>query len=422
MRWAAAFVVFAYHVRTFWRRRRARIYPLHLATAASALLLAHTLVPGLRPSGGTEAAANVLLAMLLPWANTHYALGWALYSSPSARLPELVLGVTLGLLVRTGAWRGPRPSDGEFAEFAGLLYTKTHLCRPRGPEAKGLMERANGHLETSFLPGRHFAGPDDFNTQLGQWLKAANRSRRRVLNTPTYRKDQHMTDQTPPVVHWAFHVDDTTPHDPRFSRITSGTQHFPAHMTARTVAQVVADEKRFTHPSHRGGITVAVWTMVNHNPDRYPDRNPTAPADAFTVAYGERGTDFTPSDLLLSPASPDPREVWALERMVSTAKEVHDLYGPPNDDFQEAVRQAGRDAVAAALHRLVAVLPGITEAQAAFLADSAWVLGLEVVEDLTAANGHPAAPATTSGVRRRTGDEAVRDKARAGPARGGLRR
>lgn len=47
----------------------------------------------------------------------------------------------------------------EFAAFAGLLATKIHLCRPRDPEAKGLVERANGYLETSFLPGRTFSGP-----------------------------------------------------------------------------------------------------------------------------------------------------------------------------------------------------------------------------------------------------------------------
>ncbi|MFE5597570.1 DDE-type integrase/transposase/recombinase, partial [Streptomyces sp. NPDC056549] len=53
----------------------------------------------------------------------------------------------------------------EFAAFAGLLAIRIHLCRPRDPEAKGLVERVNGYLETSFLPGRTFAGPGDFNTQ-----------------------------------------------------------------------------------------------------------------------------------------------------------------------------------------------------------------------------------------------------------------
>ncbi|BBY13378.1 hypothetical protein MMARJ_41180 [Mycobacterium marseillense] len=38
------------------------------------------------------------------------------------------------------------------------------------------MERANGYLETSFLPGRAFSSPADFNTQLWAWLATiANR-------------------------------------------------------------------------------------------------------------------------------------------------------------------------------------------------------------------------------------------------------
>ncbi|WP_274919502.1 IS21 family transposase [Streptomyces sp. WZ-12] len=78
-----------------------------------------------------------------------------------------------------GVGRG-RPTS-EFAAFAGLLATKIYLCRPRDPEAKGLVERANGYLETSFLPGRHFSGPDDFNTQLDAWLKVANRRVHRTL-------------------------------------------------------------------------------------------------------------------------------------------------------------------------------------------------------------------------------------------------
>jgi transposase len=80
-----------------------------------------------------------------------------------------------------GVGRGKLTS--EFAAFAGLLATKIHLCRPRDPEAKGLVERANGYLATSFLPGRHFCGPDDFNRQLAAWLTVANRRVHRVLGT-----------------------------------------------------------------------------------------------------------------------------------------------------------------------------------------------------------------------------------------------
>lgn len=47
------------------------------------------------------------------------------------------------------------------AAFAGTLATKVVQLRPYDPESKGIMERRNGWMETSFMPGRA-----DFNTQL----------------------------------------------------------------------------------------------------------------------------------------------------------------------------------------------------------------------------------------------------------------
>jgi hypothetical protein len=60
------------------------------------------------------------------------------------------------------------------AAFAGTLATRIRLAPPRDPEYKGMVERANGYLETSFLPGRSFGSPTDFNAQLGDWLVRAN--------------------------------------------------------------------------------------------------------------------------------------------------------------------------------------------------------------------------------------------------------
>jgi transposase len=74
--------------------------------------------------------------------------------------------------------------------FRGVLGAKIVLCDPADPEAKGLVERANGYLETSFLPGRTFASPADFNTQLADWLQLVNRRHRRTLGcAPTDRID-----------------------------------------------------------------------------------------------------------------------------------------------------------------------------------------------------------------------------------------
>lgn len=76
-----------------------------------------------------------------------------------------------------------------FAALAGLLGVRVRICRPADPEAKGLVERANGYLETSFLPGRVFSSPGDFNAQLVQWLERANRRwHRRLEARPAERR------------------------------------------------------------------------------------------------------------------------------------------------------------------------------------------------------------------------------------------
>jgi transposase len=65
--------------------------------------------------------------------------------------------------------------------FRGVLGAKILICNPADPEAKGLVERANGYLESSFLPGRVFTSPADFNAQLADWLGRVNQRPRRVL-------------------------------------------------------------------------------------------------------------------------------------------------------------------------------------------------------------------------------------------------
>lgn len=72
--------------------------------------------------------------------------------------------------------------------FAGTLGTRIYQTAARDPEAKGVVERANGFLETSFMPGRQFESPDDYNTQLAGWLPRANaRVLRRTGQQPGHR-------------------------------------------------------------------------------------------------------------------------------------------------------------------------------------------------------------------------------------------
>lgn len=75
--------------------------------------------------------------------------------------------------------------------FFGTLATGLKIAPARDPEFKGVVERANGFLETSFLPGRVFASPEDFNTQLTHWLVTANqRVVRRLGGRPAEMLEQ----------------------------------------------------------------------------------------------------------------------------------------------------------------------------------------------------------------------------------------
>jgi transposase len=74
-----------------------------------------------------------------------------------------------------------RPSEA-FAAFCGRLRVGWHLCKAHDPQAKGLVERLQGYLETSFEPGRRFANELDFAEQLDAWFDTrANRRFHRGL-------------------------------------------------------------------------------------------------------------------------------------------------------------------------------------------------------------------------------------------------
>lgn len=91
-----------------------------------------------------------------------------------------LLSVQLGAVPRRLIWdneagigRRNHLAEG-VSGFCGTLATKLQQLKAYDPESKGGVERANGYLETSFMPGRSFSSPNDFNTQLLDWLPKAN--------------------------------------------------------------------------------------------------------------------------------------------------------------------------------------------------------------------------------------------------------
>jgi transposase len=111
---------------------------------------------------------------------------------PTRQTPDLLLGMwslikTFGRVPRRLIWdneagigRRGRLAGG-VGEFCGTLATRIHQLKPYDPESKGVVERSNGFFETSFMPGRRFVSPADFNGQLVEWLETANARQVRTI-------------------------------------------------------------------------------------------------------------------------------------------------------------------------------------------------------------------------------------------------
>lgn len=112
---------------------------------------------------------------------------------PTRTTPDLLAGMWFLLSAQLGAVPRRLVWDNEagigrrnvLAEgvpgFTGTLATRIVQLKPFDPESKGIVERANQYLETSFLPGRTFTSPADFNEQLADWLPRANSRTVRAL-------------------------------------------------------------------------------------------------------------------------------------------------------------------------------------------------------------------------------------------------
>jgi transposase len=124
--------------------RQARILPVLVLTLAFSRFHSATMIP-------SRQAGDILSGM------------WLLISQ-LGRVPKTLVWDRESAIGGTGRVSVPA------AAFAGTLATRIRLAPPRDPEFKGMVERNNGFFETSFLPGRGFASPADFNHQIGDWL------------------------------------------------------------------------------------------------------------------------------------------------------------------------------------------------------------------------------------------------------------
>jgi hypothetical protein len=141
------------------------------------------------PVGGDQACSPPVLVVVASFSHCITAR-----MVPSRTTPDLLAGIwsllaeQLGAVPRRLIWdneagigRGGHLAEG-VAGFTGTLATRIVQLKPFDPESKGIVERANGYLETSFLPGRQFSSPADFNHQLRKWLPIANRRMIRSLD------------------------------------------------------------------------------------------------------------------------------------------------------------------------------------------------------------------------------------------------
>jgi hypothetical protein len=129
-----------------------------------------------------DGTSRLLPVLVITAAHSRFITGRMI---PTRKTEDLLLGTweliqQLGRVPRRLIWdnepgigRGHRRAEGVTA-FMGTLATRLVLLPPKDPESKGLVERRNGWFETSFMPGRTFRSPGDFNDQFGDWLTRAN--------------------------------------------------------------------------------------------------------------------------------------------------------------------------------------------------------------------------------------------------------
>ena len=145
-----------------------------------------------------DGISRLLPVLVITCAHSRFTTGRMI---PTRKTEDLLLGTWellkgLGRVPRRLIWdnepgigRGTRRAEG-VVPFMGTLATRLVLLPPNDPQSKGVVERRNGFFETSFMPGRTFTSPADFNAQFTDWLSRANtRTVRTIGASPTQRWD-----------------------------------------------------------------------------------------------------------------------------------------------------------------------------------------------------------------------------------------
>jgi len=127
-------------------------------------------------------AVHPVLTMIACWSRFLLAV-----MIPTRQCGDILAGMNV-LLARLGGLPGRLLWDNETgivhahrlipqaSAWAGGMGASVKLAKPRDPETKGRVERANGYLDSSFEPARRFVTIQDFNGQLDEWLdRKANR-------------------------------------------------------------------------------------------------------------------------------------------------------------------------------------------------------------------------------------------------------
>ncbi|RYB88563.1 IS21 family transposase [Nocardioides glacieisoli] len=167
-----------------------------------------------------DGTRTLLPVMVITCAHSRFMVGRMI---PTRHTEDLLLGMwtllqLLGRVPRRLIWdnesgigRGKRHAEGVGA-FTGTLATTLQRLKPYDPESKGIVERRNGFFETSFMPGRDFTSPADFDAQFSDWLtKANNRIVRTIKTRPVDllnadRAAMLPLPPVPPAVGWANRV------------------------------------------------------------------------------------------------------------------------------------------------------------------------------------------------------------------------